>query len=180
MKPYVFTCPGGIVTVTLDGEDMKRIHDYYEEQLIADKLQNAYKLYSNIYCEALAKKILDLVYTENLSESEAISQAIEESPSTDIADFIIGIQATMDELLSNNVVECLSDMEDITEVLTSISWDAQNYLGLPLGEPVKAALEQIIQLVMSVLPVTITGPEDVTRLQECLRRIKAIAEGITA
>lgn len=178
MKPYVLKCPGGIVTVTLDGEDMRKIHDYYEEQLIADELKNAYTHYSDTYREALAKKILSLVYNENLSESEAIEYAFEEFPSKDVEQFAIDIQIAVEELLNNDVPEHLSDMEDVTEILSGISWDAKNYLELPLKDTVKASLEQIVQIAMSWMPVTITGPQDVTRLQKNLREIKVLAEGV--
>lgn len=177
MKPYVIQCPGGSVTITLDGQEMSKIHDYYEEQRIADILKHAYTQHNDAYCEALAKKVRSLMWNEDLSESEAIDRVIDDFPADDVETFAKNVQEIISEVFIRNLPE---GMEDITEIFMYLSERAARYLALPLGKPVKQAMEHILKTAQAAQPVTITGPEDVSCLQKKLLLIKQYAKSIEA
>lgn len=171
MKPYVFEIPG-VITVTLDEQAMMKIHDYYEVQNTADEIKDAYPKLNNLYCEALAKKVRSLMWNEEMSEEEAIEEVTDKYPSEDLSYFASYSVKLAESILANRLPECLSDMEDISEILMAISDNVALYAELQFPKVVKEVLMEILELTASLLPVTVAGPEDVKRLQEKLYLLK--------
>lgn len=175
MKPYVLEIPG-IITVTLDEQAVMKIHDYYEVQCIADAINKEHPHYDDAYCEVLAKKAHCLMQEKEIFETDAIYAVTNNYPADNVARFAKSTYRILSDILRNNLPEHISDMEDIAEILMTISKNVALYSELPLEKEVKKTLTSILELSDSLQPVTISGPEDVTRLQSKLQLIKQLMQ----